>query len=254
MSFLTPLFLLGLAGLAIPVLLHLIQRERRQIVAFPSLMFLRRIPYQSVQRRRIRNWLLLLMRLAALALIVLAFGRPFFRGTDPAVVAAGGAREVVILDRPVLQHGVRRPVGAGAERGADTPSTRWARSIARRSSSSDRVDRCGAAVHVRQGADCTRRWLPGPSCRRAARTTGRCSSSPAAFVAESTLPRREVVLVYRLPARRLAGRRWRAAPRRHGADAGRHRRCRRGEPVGDAGGHRAVLLREPGARHRDGRA
>ena len=65
MSFLTPLFLIALAGLAVPVLLHLIQRERKQVVQFPSLMFLRRIPYQSVRRRRIRNWLLLLMRAAA---------------------------------------------------------------------------------------------------------------------------------------------------------------------------------------------
>ena len=55
MSFLTPLFLVGLAGVAIPVIIHLIQKERKNVVAFPSLMFLRRIPYQSVNRRRIRN-------------------------------------------------------------------------------------------------------------------------------------------------------------------------------------------------------
>ena len=77
MSFLTPLFLLGLGGLAVPVIIHLIQRERKNVVQFPSLMFLQRIPYQSVQRRRIRNWPLLLLRLAALALIVAAFARPF---------------------------------------------------------------------------------------------------------------------------------------------------------------------------------
>ena len=83
MAFLTPLFLAALAGLAIPVLLHLIQKERKNVVHFPSLMFLRRIPYQSVQRRRIRHWFLLMMRLAALALIVMAFGRPFFRSANP---------------------------------------------------------------------------------------------------------------------------------------------------------------------------
>jgi hypothetical protein len=97
MSFLTPLFLLGLAGLAVPVIIHLIQRERKNVVQFPSLMFLQRIPYQSVQRRRIRNWPLLLLRLAALALIVAAFARPFFRREALAASAAGGAREVVIL-------------------------------------------------------------------------------------------------------------------------------------------------------------
>ena len=40
MAFLAPLFLLGLAALAVPVLIHLTQRERKQVVEFPSLMFL----------------------------------------------------------------------------------------------------------------------------------------------------------------------------------------------------------------------
>ena len=62
MSFLSPVMLFGLGALAIPLVIHLIQRERRRVVEFPSLMFLRRIPYQSVRRRRIRHWLLLLMR------------------------------------------------------------------------------------------------------------------------------------------------------------------------------------------------
>jgi len=98
MSFLAPLFFAGLAAIVIPILVHLIQRERKTIVAFPSLMFIRRIPYQSVERRRIHNWLLLLMRVAAMALLVGAFTRPFFR-VDPvrAAAALSGAREVVIL-------------------------------------------------------------------------------------------------------------------------------------------------------------
>jgi hypothetical protein len=97
-SFLAPLFFVGLAALAIPVFVHLIQRERRTVVPFPSLMFIRRIPYQSVERRRIHNWPLLLVRAAALALIVAAFARPFFH-EDPvkAAAAATGARDVVIL-------------------------------------------------------------------------------------------------------------------------------------------------------------
>src|SRR5918994_3679771 len=119
MSFLTPLFLVGLAGLAIPVLIHLIQRERKNVVQFPSLMFLRRIPYESVQRRRIRHWMLLLMRLAALALIVLAFARPFLRRTDGAAAGAAGAREVAILvDRSYsMGYGDRwqRALGAARE-------------------------------------------------------------------------------------------------------------------------------------------
>ena len=53
MAFLTPFFLVGLGAIAIPVLIHLIQREKKRVIEFPSLMFVRRIPYQSVRRRRI---------------------------------------------------------------------------------------------------------------------------------------------------------------------------------------------------------
>ena len=97
MSFLAPLFLVALGALAVPVLIHLTQRERKHIVPFPSLMFLRRIPYPSVRRRRIRNWVLLLMRLAALLLIVSAFARPFVRRPGVVVPGSSGPREVVVL-------------------------------------------------------------------------------------------------------------------------------------------------------------
>ncbi|PYQ98995.1 MAG: hypothetical protein DMF96_08820 [Acidobacteria bacterium] len=97
MAFLTPFFLLGLSAIAIPVLIHLIQREKKRVIEFPSLMFVRRIPYQSVRRRRIRHWALLLMRAAAIALIVAAFARPFIHQGPVAAAVGGGAREVVIL-------------------------------------------------------------------------------------------------------------------------------------------------------------
>ena len=97
MAFLTPFFLAGLGAIAIPVLIHLIQREKKRVIEFPSLMFVRRIPYQSVRRRRIRHWALLLMRAAAIALIVAAFARPFLRQGTVAAAVGGGAREIVIL-------------------------------------------------------------------------------------------------------------------------------------------------------------
>jgi len=98
MSFLAPLFFLGLGAIAVPILVHLIQRERSRLVRFPSLMFVRRIPYQSVRRRKIRHWYLLMMRAAAIALIVAAFTRPFFRqNAAAAALTGGGTREVVVL-------------------------------------------------------------------------------------------------------------------------------------------------------------
>src|SRR5947199_15408 len=75
MGFVAPLLFAGLVAVAIPIFIHLIQRERKRVVEFPSLMFLRRIPYQSVRRRRIRHWPLLLLRLAGSLLAESALAR-----------------------------------------------------------------------------------------------------------------------------------------------------------------------------------
>jgi len=97
MAFLAPALLAGLAALAVPIYLHLVQRERRVVVEFPSLMFLRKIPYKSVRRRKVRNLVLLLLRCLALALVVMAFARPFFGSGALAAVGGLASRDVVIL-------------------------------------------------------------------------------------------------------------------------------------------------------------
>jgi hypothetical protein len=97
MALLTPLFLAGLAALAIPLLVHLIRRERIDAVEFPSLMFISRIPQPTVKRRRIRNWPLFVLRSLALILLVGAFARPFVEQPAGELGTGDGAREVVIL-------------------------------------------------------------------------------------------------------------------------------------------------------------
>jgi len=99
LGFLVPLFLAGLAALAIPVFIHLRHREWERPHRFPSLMFLRRIPIRTARRRRITDWLLLLLRAAVVALLVLAFARPFFRQNAAAIAAARARAVVVLLDR-----------------------------------------------------------------------------------------------------------------------------------------------------------
>ncbi len=98
MGLLAPLFLLGLAAVAVPVIIHLRLRHRSQVVAFPSLMFISRAPYRSVRRRRLRDLLLLALRCLALALLALAFARPLFRGDSAANAAAANRLSVVLLD------------------------------------------------------------------------------------------------------------------------------------------------------------
>ena len=99
MGVLAPLFFLGLATLAVPVVIHMIQRERKEVTEFPSLMFIRKIPFHSFRRQRIRNWLLLILRCAAILLLLAAFSRPFFRAAALAAVTSTAREVVILLDR-----------------------------------------------------------------------------------------------------------------------------------------------------------
>ena len=98
MNFLAPAFLAGLAAIAIPVIIHMINRERKVVVEFPSLMFLERIPYKSVRRQKIRHLLLLILRCLAIALLVAAFARPFFQRRHAAITGTGAKELVILLD------------------------------------------------------------------------------------------------------------------------------------------------------------
>ena len=97
MTFLAPLFLAGLLGVAIPIVVHLTHRPRREAYAFPSLMFLARIPFRSVKRQRVRHWWLLALRIGVVALIVSAFARPLLNRLGAGGGAFAVGREVVVL-------------------------------------------------------------------------------------------------------------------------------------------------------------
>src|SRR5215203_1446190 len=97
MSFLNPLFLLGLAALAAPVLVHLVRRTRARRVEFPALYFVRQVPQRTIRRRTLHNLLLLILRCLALLLVVFAFTRPFFTGTKAGAATPAGERHTVIL-------------------------------------------------------------------------------------------------------------------------------------------------------------
>src|SRR3954469_4370850 len=80
-SFLSPLFLIGAIAAAVPILLHLFHRKTEVVIDFPAVSLLKRAPAQQHRRRRLREWLLLALRIAALALLALSFARPYFAGT-----------------------------------------------------------------------------------------------------------------------------------------------------------------------------
>jgi hypothetical protein len=98
MSFLNPFFLLGLAALAAPVLVHLVRRTRARRVEFPALYFVRQVPQRTIRRRTLRDLLLLALRCLALLLVVFAFTRPYFTSAGKAAEAEGARSTVILID------------------------------------------------------------------------------------------------------------------------------------------------------------
>ena len=77
MQFLFPSFLWALLALAIPIIIHLFYFRRFKKVFFTNVKFLKEVKEETSARSRLRNLLTLLMRLGAMAALVLAFAQPF---------------------------------------------------------------------------------------------------------------------------------------------------------------------------------
>ncbi|MCA9652466.1 MAG: BatA domain-containing protein [Myxococcales bacterium] len=119
MTLLAPALLLGLLGLALPVVAHLLGREPPRPIRFAAMRFLTATDQSVTQRRAIRDWPLLVVRLLLLALLVVVLTRP--SGTEQTGVAVvGEPHDAVILldasrsmelrmeDGSVLEHAARR--------------------------------------------------------------------------------------------------------------------------------------------------
>src|SRR6266849_10069912 len=77
MGLFAPWFLAALAGVALPLYLHLLKRQRQPPNPVPSLMLWESRIVASTRHRRLHYLLLLSLRLAVLALVILAFANPF---------------------------------------------------------------------------------------------------------------------------------------------------------------------------------
>jgi hypothetical protein len=89
----TFLYLLPLAGL--PILFHLVLKQKKRTLVFPTLMFFHRVDPKLNSRRQLREWLLLALRVLMIALLLLALSRPTLKSSAG---ARGKLSLVAILD------------------------------------------------------------------------------------------------------------------------------------------------------------
>lgn len=99
MSFVSPLLLLGLLGAALPLLVHLIGRDRAPRKRFAALDFVLRSNRRMARRLRLRQLLLLITRMALCAGIAVVLSKPFVETrSDLPAVNAGQQAAVLVLD------------------------------------------------------------------------------------------------------------------------------------------------------------
>jgi len=74
--FMHPWLVAGAALAAIPVILHLIMRQKPRQLEFPALRLLRLRKHSNTRRLQLRHWLLLALRIAAVCFMALGLARP----------------------------------------------------------------------------------------------------------------------------------------------------------------------------------
>src|SRR5687767_15411568 len=104
MGFLNPLWLALGAAVAVPLILHLLQRHQGPRVIFPAVRYLRRAEREHARRIKLRQLILLLLRIAALLVIAFAAARPFIRSGG---VSHEPTAVVIIIDNSMSSSLVR---------------------------------------------------------------------------------------------------------------------------------------------------
>ncbi len=78
MQFLHPEYFYALPALLIPIFIHLFQLRRFKKHAFTNVALLQKIRFQTRKSSQLKKWLILILRLLAMAFMILAFSQPYF--------------------------------------------------------------------------------------------------------------------------------------------------------------------------------
>ena len=99
MIFLNPLVLFGLLAASIPVLIHLLNLRKLKKIDFSTLTFLKELQKNKIRKIKIKQLLLLALRVMIILFVVLAFARPTLKGISiGGTSSAAKTTAVFILD------------------------------------------------------------------------------------------------------------------------------------------------------------
>ncbi|MDE0010220.1 MAG: BatA domain-containing protein [Candidatus Poribacteria bacterium] len=98
MSFLQPLALIGLPLIALPIIIHLINQHRHRTIPWAAMMFLMHAKRMSKGMARLRHFLILLMRVLAVATLIFVVSRPLSGGWLGSIGMGRPDATLILLD------------------------------------------------------------------------------------------------------------------------------------------------------------
>ena len=204
LSFANPLVLTGLAGAGIPIIIHLIHRQRAVVHDFAAIDLILRTQKRLAARLKLYQLLLLLLRVLAVVCVALALARPFLAA---AVVGAGERRPtstVFVVDDSLsmrYRHGGVRLFDAAAAGVRDMVQTMRGEDNAAIVLASRAADAKALSFNRRELLDQAGRMEPTHlSCRPQAALLAACD-----LLAGSKLPIKRIVLCHDLTAAAWSG-------------------------------------------------
>jgi hypothetical protein len=99
MTFLNPAILFGLLAASIPIIIHLLNLRKLKKIEFSTLQFLKELQKNKIRKIKLKQWLLLALRVLIILCIVTAFARPTLVGVSVGgTTSAAKTTAVFILD------------------------------------------------------------------------------------------------------------------------------------------------------------
>ena len=99
MIFLNPAVLFGLLAASIPVIIHLFNLRKLKKIEFSTLTFLKELQKNKIRKIKLKQWILLALRVLIILFIVMAFARPALQSIQiGGTTSAAKTTAVFILD------------------------------------------------------------------------------------------------------------------------------------------------------------
>jgi len=98
MSFLNPLFLIALVSVGIPLLIYMLNLRKPKRIRFSTLAFFESLKSTSLRKIKIKRWLLMAIRMLAVAALALALAHPFLPSGAGMLATGEPAAVGVIVD------------------------------------------------------------------------------------------------------------------------------------------------------------